>query len=64
MKMAESEAKKKWIKENTIIFSIKLMKRTEADIINYLEMMSNKGVRKGTIFKAALREYMKNHPEG
>jgi len=63
MKMSESEAKRKWIKENTIIFSIKLMKRTEEDIINFLDRKGEEGIPRGTIFKAAIREYMKNHPD-
>ena len=64
MKMPDSEAKRKWIKENTIIFSVKLMKRTEQDIIEYLEKMADQGVARGTVFKLAIREYMANHPEG
>ena len=63
MKLAESEAKKKWMKENSSSFSIRLMSRTEADIIDYLDKMTQRGVGKGTILKLALREYMANHPE-
>ncbi len=63
MSMPDSEAKKKWMEKNTIVFSIKLMRRTEADIIEYLDANLAKGVGKGTIIKAALREYMENHKE-
>lgn len=62
-KMPDSEAKKKWISDNTIIFSVKLMRRTEADIIEYLGKMAERGIGRGTVFKMALREYMQNHPE-
>lgn len=60
--MPDSEAKKKWMKENAIIFSIKLMKRSEADIVNYVEENLARGIGKNTLFKMALREYMENHP--
>ena len=63
MSMPDSEAKKKWMEKNTIVFSIKLMRRTEADIIEYLDANLAKGVGKGTIIKAALREYMENRKE-
>lgn len=56
--MPDSEAKKRWMKENSIIFSIKLMKRTEADLIEFLE-----GKVKGEVMKTALREYIENHKE-
>ena len=61
--MPDSEAKRKWIKENTIIFSIKLMKKTEADIIEFLDQQMSNGIAKGTTIKTALREYMDNHKE-
>lgn len=61
--MPDSEAKKKWAKENAVIFSVKLMKRTEADIIEYMDKMLAKGIGKGTLLKMALREYMQNHKE-
>ena len=64
MSMPDSEAKRKWIAKNTIVFSIKLMRRTEADIIEYLDKMAaTKGLAKATVFKMALREYMANHRE-
>lgn len=61
--MPDSAAKRAWIKENTIIFSVKLMKRTEADIIEFLKSNLEKGISKNTIIKLALREYMDNHKE-
>jgi len=58
----QSKAKTEWIKNNTIIMSIKLMKRTDADLIEYLDKMLSHGVPKGTVFKSALREYMERNP--
>ena len=56
--MPESEAKKKWQKENTEFIGMKLQKSTDADILRYLE-----GKSKQTIIKAALREYIENHKD-
>ena len=39
--MPDSEAKKKWIKENTVFIGLKLNKRTDADILGYLEGKQN-----------------------
>ena len=57
MNMA-SEKRKAWEKENTAVISIKLQRSTDADILRYLD-----GQSKQTVIKAALREYMKNHPK-
>lgn len=35
--MPDSEAKKAWIKENTVLIAAKLNKRTDADIIAAIE---------------------------
>lgn len=53
----ESEAKRKWQKDNTVFFGIKLQKTTDADIIAFLQDKS-----KQTVIKQALREYMTTHP--
>lgn len=60
--MPDAPSKRRWDAENTIVFSIKLMKRTEEDIVKYLDDCVSRGISKGAIIKAALREYMKNHP--
>ena len=56
--MSDSEAKKAWMKANTTMISVKMVNKGDADILQFLE-----GKQKATIIKAALREYMKNHPE-
>lgn len=53
-----SEAKQNWMKENSKVFGVRVMKTTEADIWNYLQ-----GKEASTIFKLALREYMESHKE-
>lgn len=63
MNMADSEAKKKWDKENMVFVAFKLFraigeKQNDQAIIDYLD-----GKVKGDVIKKALREYMKNHPE-
>lgn len=46
-----------WDKKNAVMTSVKLLKSTDADILQFLE-----GKQKQTIIKLALREYMENHP--
>lgn len=58
MEMYESEAKRKWQKENTVFIGVKLQKSTDADILKFLEGKQNQ-----TTIKHALREYMENHKE-
>ena len=63
MNMADSEAKKKWDKENMVFVAFKLFraigeKQNDQALIDYLD-----GKVKGDVIKKALREYMKNHPE-
>ena len=58
MDMYESEAKRKWQKENTVFIGVKLQKSTDADILAFLEGKQNQ-----TTIKLALREYMENHKE-
>lgn len=63
MNMVDSEAKKKWDKDNMVFVGFKLFrevkgKRNDQDIIEFLE-----GKVRGEVIKAALREYMENHKE-
>lgn len=56
MTAKETEAHKRWMKENSRIYSVRVMKNTEADIFEFLQ-----GKEVATIIKIALREYMENH---
>ena len=58
MEMYESEAKRKWQKENTVHIGFKLQKSTDADILQFLD-----GKVKQAVIKEAIREYMENHKE-
>ena len=53
--MPESEAKKKWQKENTVFIGVKLQKKTDAEILRFLE-----GKQKQTEIKKALKYYMEH----
>lgn len=59
-KKRDWQAKIDWDKENAQFITLKLMKRTEGDIIEFLSSIE-KG-KKNTIIKQALRDYMKTHP--
>lgn len=59
----DSDAKKRWDKENMVFVAFKLFrslngKQNDQDIIDFL---SDKV--KGEVIKAALREYIENHKE-
>ena len=54
----QSQAKQDWMKANSRMVSVRIMKNTEADIYEFLQ-----DKEAATIIKKALREYMKNHPE-
>lgn len=57
--MPDSEAKKAWMKENSRYFAIKVMRRTEDDLLKFLERQG----KPATAIKKAIREYIANHPE-
>ena len=63
MGMPDSNAKRAWMKENTVYIGLKFMRRTEADMIDYLDQQMEKGKAKSAVIKAALREYMENHKD-
>lgn len=63
MSMPDSNSKRRWDEKNTIVFPVKLMRRTEPDLVEFLDKMLARGVGRCTMVKIALREYMTNHPE-
>ena len=59
----ESEAKRKWQKENTTFIGLKLQNGdTDTDIREFLQAEKARGNGYQTVIKAALREYMTTHP--
>ena len=56
--MPDAPSKRRWDKENTFLIAIKFQRKTDQDCIDYLV-----GKNKRNTVCAALREYMKNHPE-
>lgn len=56
--MPDSQAKTRWMRENSTNLTVKFMHKSDSDILGFLE-----GKSKATVIKAAIREYMKNHPE-
>lgn len=55
----ESEAKRRWQKENTVFFGLKLQKTTDKKLIAFLQSLDNKQA----IIKQALREYMERQEQ-
>lgn len=56
--MPDPASKVRWDAENTRIFTIKFMRRTESDVIEALENNN-----KRNLICAAIREYIENHKE-
>ena len=54
--MPDSEAKTRWMRENSKNLTVKFMNKSDKDNLDFLE-----GKPKATIIKLALREYMENH---
>ena len=54
----QSKAKQEWMKENSKVFGVRVMKNTEPEMWEYLQ-----GEEASAIFKAALKEYMSRHPK-
>ena len=52
-KYYDSEAKRKWAKENTVFIGLKLNKRTDSDILEYLKDKPNQ-----TEIKRILKSYI------
>ena len=55
--MPDSEAKKKWMRDNFWTLSLKLHRKYDADIVAYLETVDEKQ----KLIKQAVREYMEKH---
>jgi hypothetical protein len=53
----ETEAHKKWVKDNTVFIGIRLQNNTDKELIEFLSAQTSK---QGAI-KAALREYIASH---
>lgn len=63
--MPDNEKKKEWMKENSVMIPLKIMKRTEGDILSFLQTETEKtGMARNAVIKLALRKYMENHKEG
>ena len=56
MGMPDAPSKKRWDAENVRIISIKLFRKKDQDVIDFLE-----GRNKHDVFCEAIREYIKNH---
>ena len=59
--MPDTEAKKKWMQDNFLTLGLKLHRKYDADIIDFLLARESGEASKQDILKEAMREYMKNH---
>lgn len=63
--MTYPKSQANWDKENTLIFSVKFFKKSEQDLIDFMDSRvdKSKGIGRGTVLKEALRFYME-HSKG
>lgn len=61
MAMPDTEAKKKWMRDNFLTLGFKLHRKYDADIIGFLLERESKEKSKQEILKDAMREYMESH---
>ena len=57
----DSEAKKRWMKENKTYHSIILMNKGDHDILEWIDSIRQHGGVINAEIKAAIREYMNTH---
>jgi len=57
-KYYESEKKRKWQKENTVLIGIKLQKKGDRQLLQYIAEKEQQGFSKAGLFKAALLKQM------
>ena len=55
--MFDSEAKRNWMKQNTVQATIKINKNQDAELLEYFG-----GKVTATDIRIALKEYIQNHP--
>ena len=60
LSIGDSEAKKRWVRENTLMLGIRLNKNTDADIIKKLENVPN---RQGYIKTVIRKDIAENESE-
>lgn len=65
-KYFDSEAKRRWIKENTKMITIKLNKNTDKDILEYIEAQkeNNPDFSYAGIFKHVIRQLIEDQDTG
>ena len=56
--MSDSEAKKAWARDNMMLVGLKLHRKYDADLVEYLTPLADK---KQATIKAALREYIERN---
>lgn len=60
--MPDSTAKKEWMKNNSVMVSVKFMNKSDAALIEYLNAQKQYGKERSAVIKQAIKEYMERHP--
>lgn len=61
--MPDSDKKKDWMQKYSLTIAVKIMKRADQPLIDYiLAKTQQDGITRSELIKAALKEYMVNYP--
>ena len=61
--MSKTSTKIIWDKDNAYMFTMKFMRKSEADMVQFIEDNLAKGIGRNTLMKQALREYMERQEQ-
>ena len=64
MIMPDSEAKKKWIRENTVQYGLKLQRKGDSDLIEYLQPLKNRNGEIKRLLRAAIKREEQEKEKG
>lgn len=62
--MPDSEAKKKWIRENTVQYGLKLQRKGDSDLIEYLQPLKNRNGEIKRLLRAAIKRENQEKEKG
>lgn len=56
--MPDSEAKRRWMREHSVTVTVKLMRKADGAVIDFIDREVAKGRNRSEVIKSALRAYV------
>lgn len=60
--MKDPNSKKRWDRDNAVLLAVKLLRKGDAKIVEYVERVTPERMTRSELLRAALNEYINNHP--